>query len=115
MADQSDIDQKGPDPIEYSRNMMRIAEKSQQLVAEFLSRHATPQSSGNIGPVDPLNIGAAFFEMTRRMMEDPNKLVQAQLALWQDYMALGQHTARSLLGEETDPVISPKKDDWRFR
>ena len=115
MADQSDIDQKGPDPIEYSRNMMRIAEKSQQLVAEFLSRHATPPSSGNVGPVDPLNIGAAFFEMTRRMMEDPNKLVQAQMALWQDYMELWQTTARSLMGEKTDPVISPKKDDWRFR
>ena len=115
MADQSDIDPKIPDPLEYSRNMARIAEKSQQLVNEFLSRHADESLSPNTGMADPLNIGAAFFEMTRRMMEDPTKLVQAQLSLWQDYMTLWQNATMRFLGEETDPVVSPKKDDWRFK
>ena len=115
MADQSDIDPKMPDPLEYSRNMARIAEKSQQLVNEFLCRHADEGVSPNTGMADPLNIGAAFFEMTRRMMEDPTKLVQAQISLWQDYMTLWRNATMRLLGEETDPVVAPKKDDWRFK
>jgi polyhydroxyalkanoate synthase len=116
MTDQSDIDPKIPDPIEYSRNMVRIAEKSRELVSDFLSRHPVgglPEK--NDGPVDPLNVGAAFFEMTRRMMEDPAKLVQAQIGLWQDYVALWQHATRQFLGAEEKPLIEPKKDDWRFR
>jgi polyhydroxyalkanoate synthase len=116
MSDQSDIDPKIPDPIEYSRNMVRIAEKSRELVSDFLSRHPVaglPEK--NDGPVDPMNVGAAFFEMTRRMMEDPTKLVQAQIGLWQDYVALWQHATRQFLGAEDKPFIEPKKDDWRFR
>ena len=49
MSDQSDIGQKMPDPIEYSRNMVRIAEQSRQLVSDFLSRHPgceLPQNDG---------------------------------------------------------------------
>ncbi len=115
MSDQSDIEPKIPDPIEYSRNMVRIAEQSRQLVSDFLSRHPVAALPENDGPVDPLNIGAAFFEMTRRMMEDPTKLVQAQLALWQDYMTLWQHATQQFLGAAQAPLIEPKKDDWRFR
>ncbi|MGH6621802.1 MAG: PHA/PHB synthase family protein, partial [Alphaproteobacteria bacterium] len=115
MSDQSDIGQKMPDPIEYSRNMVRIAEQSRQLVSDFLSRHPGCELPQNDGPADPMNIGAAFFEMTRRMMEDPAKLVQAQMRLWQDYMSLWQHATRQMLGAEQKPLIEPKKDDWRFR
>ena len=114
MSDQSDLGQKIPDPVEYSRNMMRIAEQSRQLVSDFLSRHPCELPEQEC-PVDPLNIGTAFFEMTRRMMEDPAKLVQAQIRLWQDYMSLWQHATRQMLGAEREPLIVPAKDDWRFR
>lgn len=115
MSDQSDIDQNIPDPIDYSRNLVRIAEQSQQLVSEFLARH--PGSlTGNNGPVDPLNVGAAFFEMTRKMMEDPAKLVEAQIGLWQEYMTFWQHTTQQMLGAgPKESYIQPKKDDYRFR
>src|SRR3546814_2243822 len=61
-----------------------IAERSQKLVADFLARQK--EAGGNANSLDPLNIGAAFMEMTQRMMADPAKLVQAQMILWQDYM-----------------------------
>ena len=116
MSDQSDIERNIPDPIEYSRNMVRIAEQSRQLVSEFLSRHPLGALNENDGPVDPLNVGTAFFEMTRRMMEDPTRLVEAQIGLWQDYISLWQQTTQQMLGvAPKEPVIEPEKDDWRFR
>ncbi|HVZ02427.1 MAG TPA: class I poly(R)-hydroxyalkanoic acid synthase [Dongiaceae bacterium] len=101
----------GNDPVELARTMAGIAEQSQRLVSEFLTR---TQDGGDSNP-DPLNIGRAFYEMTTRLMSDPQKLVQAQMSLWQDYMNLWQSTARRMMGQEAEPVIAPSRDDRRFK
>ncbi|MEO3429858.1 class I poly(R)-hydroxyalkanoic acid synthase [Pelagibius sp. CAU 1746] len=113
MPEQPPPDIKLPDPVEISKSMARIAERSQKLVAEFLSRQ-DPQS-GTPAAMDPLNIGAAFMEMTHRMMADPAKLVQAQMTLWQDYMRLWQNTAQRMMGQEAEPVATPEHGDRRFK
>src|SRR5208282_3256286 len=69
------------DLAEMSRQMTKIAEQSQHLVAEFLKRQS---AEDGVGMANPLSIGAAFFEMTARMLSDPSRLVQAQLSLWTD-------------------------------
>ena len=101
-----------PDPAELSRQIADIAERSQRLVADFLSRQ---NGEDGIGMASPMAIGAAFFEMTARLMSDPSKLVQAQLALWNDYMTLWQRTTQRLLGGEAEPVIETPSEDRRFR
>ncbi len=111
MAEQAKTEPKLPDPAEVSGIMTDIAERSQRIVAEFLSR----QSGEKLGNPDPLGIGAAFFEMTAKMMQDPARLMQAQVNLWQDYMALWQQTTRRILGDEADPVVAPARDDRRFK
>jgi len=103
---------KAPDPVELSQGMARIAERSQRLVSEFLARQADEQKVA--GP-DPLNVGGAFLDLTARLMAEPQKLVQAQMQLWSDYMTLWQRTAQKLLGEQADPVIAPERGDRRFR
>lgn len=114
MAEQQPPDIKMPDPVEISKSMAGIAERSQKLVSEFLERQ---QQEGNGGgaAMDPMNIGAAFMEMTHRMMADPAKLVQAQMTLWQDYMRLWQSTAQRMMGQEADPVAEPERGDRRFK
>jgi polyhydroxyalkanoate synthase len=97
---------------EFAREMAEIAEKSQHLVAEFLKRQT---AEDGIGMASPFAIGAAFFEMTARMMSDPSRLVQAQLSLWNDYMTLWQRTAQRFLGGEAEPLIEPAQGDRRFR
>ncbi|MCC6469170.1 MAG: class I poly(R)-hydroxyalkanoic acid synthase [Alphaproteobacteria bacterium] len=111
MADQSGTP-KLPDPVELSKTMATIAERSQRLVTEFLSRQAP---DGHFGMGDPLNIGAAFLEMTTRLMSNPAKLMQAQFTLWQDYMTLWQTATRRFLGEEQTPLIEPGPEDRRFK
>ena len=101
-----------PDPAELSRHMTEIAEKSQKLVADFLARQG---GEDGIGMANPMAIGAAFFEMTARMMSDPAKLVQAQMSLWSEYMRLWQNTAQRFLGGMTEPLVEPAPEDRRFR
>ena len=112
MSDQSPQEPNLPDPAEFAKTMATIAERSQRIVSDFLSHQ---QGNGAAGPADPLNIGAAFFEMTQQMMLDPAKLVEAQVSLWQDYMTLWQNTTRRFLGQETDPVVAPEQGDHRFK
>src|SRR5438067_6668216 len=98
--------------------MAEIAEKSQRLVTDFLSRQAKQDGQtgeDGIGMADPMAIGAAFFEMTAKMMSDPSRLVQAQLSLWHDYMTLWQRTAQRFLGGEAEPLVEPGAEDRRFR
>ncbi len=111
MADKPDREAKMPDPLQMSQMMTDIAERSQRVVADFLSR----QSPMGFGNPDPLNLGQAFFDMTARMMQNPAKLVQAQISLWQDYMSLWQSTTRKMLGEPSEPVATPAADDRRFK
>ena len=111
MGEQQAPDHKLPDPVEMSRSMAEIAERSQRLVAEFLERQKAGDGAPNL---DPLNIGSAFLEMTARMMADPAKLMQAQMNLWNDYMKLWQTTSRRLMGEPAEPVVEPEAGDRRF-
>jgi poly[(R)-3-hydroxyalkanoate] polymerase subunit PhaC len=113
MTEQQPPDLKMPDPVEISKSVANIAERSQKLVAEFLARQ---QEEGTApATMDPMNIGAAFMEMTHRMISDPAKLVQAQMNLWQDYMRLWQATTQRMMGQESDPVAAPEQGDRRFK
>ncbi len=113
MSDQPDNEVRLPDPVAMSHKMTAIAERSRQLVTDFLERQA---GSGGPQSMDPLNIGAAFMEMTAKMMANPAKLVQAQMHLWQDYMRLWQTTTQRMLGsDQLDPLIEPETGDRRFK
>ncbi len=112
MSEQQGQDAKLPDPVELTKSMGEIAEKSQKIVSDWLDR----QTSAGAAPkgLDPLNIGGAFLEMTARMMSDPAKLVQAQMNLWQDYMQLWQSTTQRLIGGSGEAAFQPAGDDRRF-
>jgi polyhydroxyalkanoate synthase len=101
-----------PDAAELSRHMAGIAQKSKQLVSEFLKRQA-PEDG--VGMANPMAIGAAFLEMTARMMSDPSRLVQGQLSLWSNYLTLWQRMAQRFLGGAAEPLIEPAPGDRRFR
>jgi polyhydroxyalkanoate synthase len=102
------------DPAEWSRHLRGIAERSQRLVSEFVGRQGADSA---MGMASPMAIGAAFMEMTARIMADPSRLVEAQLALWQDAMTLWQRTAERLAGGTgtAEPVIQSAAEDRRFR
>ena len=103
-------DIKLPDTGALGRSMADIAARSQRLVGEWLKRQAAEGV-----PLDPLNVGGAFMEMTAKLLSNPHSLMEAQLGLWRDYITLWQNTARRIWsGEDPDPVISHDPKDKRF-
>ncbi|MHC8493207.1 PHA/PHB synthase family protein [Thalassospira sp. SM2505] len=114
MSDQQAIETEitHPDPEKLSAAMAEIAERSQRLVSEFLAKQA---EDPEISDPDPLNIGSAFAELTTHIMQNPAKLVEAQMELWQQYYTLWHNTTLRMLGEESEPVVTPQKGDRRFR
>jgi len=99
-----------PDPQVLSRSMADIAERSQRIVGDWLERQSRTAPSS-----DPLNIGRAFLEMTAKLMANPQRMVQAQLGFWQDYVTLWQNTTRRMMGMDSAPVIQADPKDKRFR
>jgi len=112
MTDQPDDQTALPNPTEISKSMASIAERSQKLVADFVNRQ---MASGTLPETDPLNVGEAFVELTRHMMANPAHIMESSLNLWSDYLTLWQTAAQRMMGAEVAPMVTPAKDDYRFR
>src|SRR6266550_2369580 len=87
-----------------------IAERSQKLLKDFAERY---QANGP-QPADPMHLTRTFMDFTAKMLADPNRLVQAQIELWQQYMKLWQATAQRMMGQPAEPLVEPAKGDKRF-
>ena len=111
MADQPPTEASEYDPAAAAADIAQIAERSQKILGEYLAKQSF---EGGQNP-DPLNVGGAFLELTKKMMEDPARLWQAQAQLWQDYMALWHASAAKFLGGEGETMVEPAPDDKRFK
>lgn len=114
MTDQSKQKIEDLDENQVSETMVDIAERSQRLIKDFMERNHDG-SNNSVGMEDPMNVASAFMEMTTKMMTQPHKLVEANMNLWQDYMQLWQNTASRMMGQETEPVAQPDREDRRFK
>ncbi|MGF1641131.1 MAG: PHA/PHB synthase family protein [Rhodospirillales bacterium] len=113
MADQQGTELQMPDTAELSKSLAEIAERSQRLLTDWLTKNGADVTK--TAAADPLNIGNTFFELFSKMMADPAKVVEAQMSLWKDYMALWQSTTSRMLGQGGESVIEPDKADRRFK
>ena len=102
----------GDEAPNLADNMARIAARSQDLLRAFMSRQS---EGGGLGVGDPMNVSGAFLDMTAKMMADPAKLVEAQVDLWRSYTELWQHTARRMIGQDSEPLVAPEPGDRRFK
>ena len=101
------------DREKFARNMLMVAGQSQRLIGDFLKRWASGEKPG---PLDPLNVGGAFFALLKAMSADRETVMETQLDLWRDWMGLWETTARRMLGgDSVAPVIAPAPGDRRFR
>ena len=95
---------------EFAENFAKIAAQSQELVTEFLNS----QQKTHIDP-DPTTVSKTFMELMNKMMADPGKIIEAQAALWKNYMDLWQNAALRASGEEPKPLVAPESGDKRFK
>ena len=105
-------DRVAPDPKELAKAYADVAKRTSAMIQNHIKRQ---MKKGVSMPTDDLGIAKAFMDMTQKMLADPQKMVEAQMQLMQDYFALWQHSMMRAMGVEGDPVTAPKKGDNRFK
>ena len=106
----SETSKAEPDAAERVAALQRIGEKSRRVVELWLGQG---RADGGL-PVSS-DLANDFLALGQRLLANPMAMVETQAQFWQDYLTLWQRTTQKLLGQETEPVIEPAKDDRRFK
>jgi polyhydroxyalkanoate synthase subunit PhaC len=106
-----------PDPALFGRNMIKVAERGQQLMQRFVKQQLKRQTEPpKVGDPTRVNVIApAFLDLAKHFLENTQYLIEAQSKIWPAYLELLQSTTRRLLGEEVPPTVAPERNDKRFR
>ena len=100
-----------PNPLDVTMTVTKIAGQSRRLILDYLHRQA---ANSKLGMLDVTSLGNAFMDMTTQLMTQPEKLVAAQMGLWQDYLALWQNSMLAIYGAKNGP-LADTEDDRRFK
>ena len=96
-----------------SLNLAKAALTTQSAIAEATYRQIG-QSGGEVTP-DPFHVAPALTEVAAKLAASPDRLVKAQVELFDGYMELWRTAARRATGQEAAPVAEPGKGDKRFK
>jgi polyhydroxyalkanoate synthase len=103
---------QAPDPAEVAKILGEVAERSSNVLADFLKRHANGKG---IAFTDEFGIARAFMDMWAKLLANPMALAEAQMNMYFDYLRLWQSSWLKLLGQTPEPVAAPAQGDTRFR
>ncbi len=101
------------DPAEWSRILLRIAERSQKLVVDYLAR--TKDVARSSPAFDPSHFTEAFAKLTEQLLSNPQRFVDTQIALWQGYAVIWQSALARMQGQTVEDLVKPAPSDKRFQ
>jgi polyhydroxyalkanoate synthase subunit PhaC len=104
---------KAPDFSLLTSKILQIAARSHKLLNSFFDRNKT--LIGKMPNMDPGHVGKAFTDFTGKMLANPEKFVESQIAFWQDYVKLLQGALAASSGKKMPTVIEPSNGDKRFK
>jgi len=109
------VDFQLSDPIELSRNMMRAFETGTRIATIMAGRRDGVQREleAQVTPADL--VIKTLGEVARVYFSNPQKLMHANLQLWQSYGRLWENFWRRLQGEAATAVALPERGDKRFK
>lgn len=103
------------DPLEWSRILLNVADKSQKLIQDYLVRMRDKPVEMPV--FSPAPVMESMAQLSARLLEDPDAYAEAQLALWQHYLDLTQMTLRRMQGEPPPVTATTDKrfqsKDWQ--
>ncbi len=108
----SDPATKAPDLNKLAQNLSKVIEQSQRVLQEYLKRQ---ERGDSMSLIDPAIVGKSFQDLFEKLLKDPDKLIQAQVGFWKNYLDLWQAASKRMLGHEVQPVITPSPGDKRFK
>jgi polyhydroxyalkanoate synthase len=104
--------ERAPDPVEVARIIGEVAERSSNVLGDFVKRHANGKS---VAFSDEFGIARAFMDMWVKLAANPMALAEAQMNMYFDHLRLWQASWLKLLGARPEPVAEPASGDSRFK
>lgn len=83
-------------------------------LAETLTEKAKANPLGE-APIDPFNLRGASMAMLDNMLQQPEKLTEAQFTLWRNYLTLWDTTLTKMTGGQAQDVVEADPSDRRFK
>ncbi|MFN0194579.1 MAG: PHA/PHB synthase family protein [Aestuariivirga sp.] len=103
------------DPVQFARNMSKVFEQASSIARIVADRPDLAKKDAEMQVTPTEQVAKTLGAVAQSYMNDPQKLMDAQMKLWQSYTLLWQNAWRRAIGEEVTPVIEPKKSDKRFK
>lgn len=101
------------DPFSFGQQMSGILERLRPVMEKYMNKHdgheIFPHSFSN-GQFQNM-----FMDYWNAVIQNPQKLIDANLEYMQNMTLLWQETTRKFLGEKSDPIAPADKSDRRFR
>ncbi|MBB5017870.1 polyhydroxyalkanoate synthase [Chitinivorax tropicus] len=103
---------RSPDPASLAMQWQDVMQRSQRMLADFLSRQDQEQFS----VLDPTMVGRLMQDWSRQWLAHPQQAWQQQMAFWQDAAALWRQSFEHwALQAKVEPVVAPMQGDKRFK
>jgi polyhydroxyalkanoate synthase subunit PhaC len=110
------------DPVEFSRNMLRLMEEGGKVMAEMLNKQKASAKVGQPGAANPLaklvpepEAIKTMSQLWKTFLSDPAKLTESQGELYAGYLQIWTNAMQRVAGVEPEPVASPQPGDNRFK
>ena len=103
------------DPVQFAQNMAKVFEQAAGI-ARLVAERPNPvlsEAENQLTPVE--QVSRTLGAITQAYMNDPQKLMDAQMQLWNSYGQLWQNAWAKVLGQQPAPVAEPARNDKRFK
>ena len=100
------------DPAALAESLAQVAHRSSKLVTDFMKRQT---DTGKVLFSDEMGIARAYMDLAAKLWSDPAKVMEMQVRMWSDYLALWQSSWLKMLGHEAPSVAQPHQADKRFK
>lgn len=108
------------DPGRFVQNMAKVLERSADI-ASTLARKAEAKQEESGDPLentptdDFTRISETLGTIAKDYISNPEKMMEANMQLWQSHTQLWQSAWQRFLGGDSAPVITPPRGDKRFK
>jgi polyhydroxyalkanoate synthase len=103
------------DPVQFAQNMAKVFEQA-ATIARMLAERPKPvleEAETQITPMD--QVTKTLGTVAQTYINNPQKLMDAQMQLWNAYGQLWQSAWTRALGQQAQPVAAPARADKRFK
>ena len=102
-------------PVAFAQNMAKVFEQA-AVIARMVAERQQPALQEAETQLTPMEqVSKTLGAVAQSYMNDPQKLMDAQMQLWNAYGQLWQNAWAKVLGQPSQPVAEPTRSDKRFK